>query len=102
MLLALNRDTVEFGLNSLYDNLLKSGRVKFISPNAINLCPSVSSIHANESDPERSKRLTSVFALERIRLLNNMWLFYFIYKFVFVCLFSITTYDGHCICDRNI
>ena len=42
------------------------------SPNAINPCPSLSSIHVNEPDSGRSKRLASVFALEKIRLLNNI------------------------------
>ena len=54
--MALNRDTGKFGLNSIYDNLLKSHEIKFISPNAINLCPSVSSLNAGEQDPRRVKR----------------------------------------------
>jgi len=70
--MALNRHKGEFGLNSIYGNLLKSGRVKFNSLYTINLCPSVRSIHANEPDPGRAKRLGPVFALKRIRSLNNM------------------------------
>ena len=66
--MALDRDMGEFGLNSIYNNLLKSGRVKFNSPTAINLFPSFSLIHANKSDLGRSKRLASVFALEILRL----------------------------------
>ena len=31
--IALDRDMDEFGLNSIYDNLLKSDRVKFNLPN---------------------------------------------------------------------
>lgn len=70
--IALNRDTGEYGLNSIYDNLLKSDRVKFNSPNVVDLCPNVISLNANEPNPRRSKRLASAFALKRIRDLNNM------------------------------
>ena len=70
--IALNRDTGEFGLNSIYDNLLKSDRVKFNSPNVVDLCPNVVSLNANEPNPRRSKRIASAFALKRIRDSNNM------------------------------
>ena len=35
--IALNRDTGEYGLNSIYANLLKSDRVKFNSTNVVDL-----------------------------------------------------------------
>jgi hypothetical protein len=69
---ALNRDTGEYGLNSIYDNLLKSDRIKFNSPNVVDLCPNVTSLNPNEPHPRRSKRLASAFALKRIRDLNNI------------------------------
>jgi len=61
-----------FGLNSIYDNLSKLDKVKFNSTNEINFCSSVSLFNAYEPVPITSKRFASVFALERIRLLNNM------------------------------
>ena len=70
--IALNRDTGEYGLDSIYDNQLKSDRVKFNSPYVVDLCPSVISLNANEPNPRRSKRLASAFALKRIRELNNI------------------------------
>jgi hypothetical protein len=70
--IALNRDTGEFRLNSVYNNLLKSNKAKFNSLNVVDLCPSVISFNADEPNPRRSKRLTSAFALKRIIELNNM------------------------------
>ena len=65
--MVLNRDTGELGLISIYDNLLKSDRVNFNSPNVINVCPSASSIHANEPDPRRSEtRFHYCFGKNRI------------------------------------
>jgi hypothetical protein len=79
----LNGDTGEFGLNSIYNNLLKSDRVKFNSLNVVDLCPNFVSLNANEPNPRRSKRLASAFGLKRIIDLNNMYFFYFVYKLLF-------------------
>ena len=80
--MALNRDTGEFGLNSIYDNLSKPDRVKFNSPNAINIFQSVTSFNANEPDLRRSKRHFR-FALKRIKLLNTWDL---LPRYYFICL----------------
>ena len=69
---SINRDTGEYGLNSVYDNLLSSNKVNITSPKSYNLCPHNMSDKSNEPEPKRSKRLASAVALKKIRAINCM------------------------------
>ena len=50
---SINRDTGEFGLNSIYDNLLSSNKVNITSPKSYHLCPRNMSDKSNEPEPKR-------------------------------------------------
>ena len=54
---SINRDTAEFGLNSIYDNLLRSNKVNITSPKSCD--------KSNEPEPKRSKRQASAVALKK-------------------------------------
>ena len=43
----INRDRDEFGLNSIYDNLLRSNKVNITSPKSYDLCPPDMSVNRN-------------------------------------------------------
>ena len=62
---SINRDTGEFGLNSIYDNLLSSNKVNITSSKSYDLCPRNMSDKSNEPEPKRSKRLASAVALKK-------------------------------------
>ena len=70
--ISINKDTGEFGLNSIYDNLLRSNTVNITSPKSYDLCPRNMSDNSNEPEPKRSKRLASAVALKKIRAINYM------------------------------
>ena len=63
--MALNRDTSDFGLNSIGNNLLKSDKVKFISPETFSLCPIVSSNITSKPEPGRSRRFAFSIAVRK-------------------------------------
>ena len=67
-----NRDTGEFGLNSIYDNLLRSNKVNITSPKSYDLCPLDMSDNSNEPEPKRLKRFASAVALKKIKAINYM------------------------------
>ena len=69
---SINRDTGESGLNSIYDNLLRSNKVNNTSPKSYDLCPRNMSDNSNEPEPKRSKRFASAVALKKIRAINYM------------------------------
>ena len=69
---SINKDTGEFGLNSIYDNLLRSNKVNITSPKSYDLCPRNVSDNSNEPKPKRSKRLASAVTLKKIRAINYM------------------------------
>lgn len=69
---SINRDTGEFGLNSIYDNLLRSNKVNITSPKSYDLCPRNTSVKSNEPEPKRSRRFASAVALKKIRAINYM------------------------------
>ena len=69
---SINRDTGEFGLNSIYDNLLRSNKVNITSPRSYDLCPPNTSVKYNEPEPKRSRRFASAVALKKIRAINYM------------------------------
>ena len=71
-LFSINRDTGEFGLNSIYDNLLRSNKVNLILPKSYDLYPPDISDKSNEPEPKRSKRFASAVALKKIRAINYM------------------------------
>ena len=64
---SINRDTGEFGLNSIYDNLLRSNKVNITSPKSYDLCPRNMSDISNEPELKRSKRFASAVVLKKIR-----------------------------------
>ena len=80
---SINRDTDEFGLNSIYDNLLRSNKVNITSPESYDLCPPDNSGKSNEPEPKRSRRFTSAVAVKKIRAINYMKLVYWVYIFFF-------------------
>ena len=51
----IDRDGCEFGLNSIYDNLLRSNKVNITSPKSYDLCPRNMSGKSNEPEPKKSK-----------------------------------------------
>ena len=62
---SINRDTGEFGLNTIYDNLLRSNKVNITSSKSYDLCPRNMSNNSNEPEPKRSKRFASAVALKK-------------------------------------
>jgi len=68
----MNRDTGKFGLNTIYDNLLRSNKVNLISPKSHDLCPPDMSDKSNEPEPKRSRKFASDVALKKIRAVNYM------------------------------
>ena len=69
---SINRDTVELGLNSIYDNLLRSNKVNLISPKSHDLCPPDMSDKSNEPEPKRSRKFASDVALKKRKAVNYM------------------------------
>ena len=69
---SINRDTGEFGLNSIYDNLLRSNKVNLISPKSFDLCPPDMSDKSNEPEQKRWNRFSCAVALKKIRAINYM------------------------------
>ena len=67
---SINRDIGEFGLNSIYDNLLRSNKVNLVSPKSFDLCPPDMSDKSNELEPKRLRRFASAVALKKIRAIN--------------------------------
>ena len=69
---SISRDTGEFGLNSIYDNLLCSNKINITSPKSYDLCPRNMSDKSTEPEPKRSKRFAFAIALKKIRTIHYM------------------------------
>ena len=70
---SINRDTGEFGLNSIYDNLPRSNKVNLISPKSFDLCPPDLSDKSNEPEPKKSRRFASAVALKKKNKSNKLY-----------------------------
>ena len=62
---SINRDTGEFGLNSIYDYLLRSNKVNITSTKSHDLCPPDMLDKSNEPEPKRSRRFASAVGLKK-------------------------------------
>jgi len=61
----LNRDTGEFGLNSIYDNLLKSNKINLVSLNNIDLF-----LTDNETSHKKSSQRTGSWEIKETAICN--------------------------------
>ena len=91
---SINRDTGEFGLNSIYNNLLRSNKVNIISPESFDLCLPDMSDESNEPEPKRPRRFASAAALKKKS--NKLYVISLLgINFVCTMSFSFTADDGH-------
>ena len=83
---SINRDTGEFGLNSIYDNLLRSNQVNITSPKSYDLCPCNMSDNFNEPELKKFKEICLRCCIEKNK--SNKLYVISLLGINFVCFYS--------------